>query len=112
MDIKFQVFRKKTLTADVSISGKTINVIVFTDNRLDTCGFYPGMDVYQAGECIKLRCFPEDRKNSDDLLKTLGLDYYDPWEIVKKTHGLMYNDYSWFKFEGESIEYDNIKIRN
>ncbi len=33
--------------------------------------------------------FPEDRKNSDDLLKTLGLDYYDPWEIVKKTHGLI-----------------------
>lgn len=34
------------------------------------------------------RCFPRERVNAKDLLHDLGLDYYEPELICRKTHGM------------------------
>lgn len=44
------------------------------------------------------RCFPKSRANAKELLKELGLDYYDPFEIVKITKGRMAEDDQWLEF--------------
>lgn len=44
------------------------------------------------------RCFPEQRANKKDLLRILGVDSYNPWEICKKTEGRMVEDHQWLEF--------------
>ncbi|WP_257008320.1 hypothetical protein [Bacillus sp. FJAT-45350] len=36
--------------------------------------------------------FPETRVNADELLASLGLNSYNRWAIVRKTHGVMADD--------------------
>ena len=37
---------------------------------------------------------------------------YNPWEIVKKTHGVMFEDFIWVRFEGEALVWEDVKIRD
>lgn len=60
---------------------------------------------------LKSRCFPEDRVDRDELLEMLGLINYSPLSIAKKTHGILYDDFTWVKFAGEDITYKDVKIR-
>ena len=41
-------------------------------------------------------------------LKKLGLAYYDPLGIVKKTHGVSYNDFLWIQFSGEHLMWKDV----
>lgn len=50
------------------------------------------------------RCFPPERFGADELLKELGLDKYDRWEIVKRTGAEMTGvDKFWIDF-GQQIK--------
>ncbi len=60
------------------------------------------------GQILKDRCFDEKRPDADKLLTALGLSEYNPYEICKKTHGKMLQDKTWFKFEGETINYSKL----
>jgi len=60
------------------------------------------------GQILKDRCFDEKRTDADKLLNALGLSEYNPYEICKKTHGKMIQDKTWFKFEGETINYKTL----
>ena len=61
---------------------------------------------------LEKRCFPKERYNCRQLLQDAGLDYYNPLDIVKKTHGVMADDLFWIRFEGEGPElWDTINPR-
>ena len=60
---------------------------------------------------LEERVFPRTRANADDLLKKLGLSKYEPIEIIKTTHGVMWEDFHWIKFEGEELTYDKVRLR-
>jgi hypothetical protein len=57
------------------------------------------------------RCFPKERPSCKQMLRALGVPFYEPELIVRKTHGLQYEDYLWLRFDDEVINYDDIKIR-
>lgn len=44
---------------------------------------------------LEERCFPPGRANAKDLLRALGIDYYDPLQIIEKTKGRMAEDHQW-----------------
>lgn len=48
---------------------------------------------------LRDRCFPETRGNKKSILRSLGLDYYDPLAIVEKTQGRISEDNLWMKFK-------------
>lgn len=54
------------------------------------------------------RCFEEARPDKYELLNRLGLTEYNPWEIVKVTHGRLWDDYLWIKFEGEDLTWKDV----
>lgn len=60
-------------------------------------------------EFLKERCFPKERGNCKEILEGLGLDFYEPFEIVQKTHGVMGCDSNWIKFEGEDLKYKEVR---
>lgn len=50
---------------------------------------------------LESRCFPRTRDKLKWILRDLGLDYYDPYLICKKTQGRMAEDHMWIKFVEE-----------
>jgi len=47
------------------------------------------------------RCFPRTRVDCDFLLKSIGLSEYAPYNIVRKTHGVLFDDRYWIRFIDE-----------
>ena len=41
---------------------------------------------------------PKTRENIDDILRHIGLPYYDQWEIYKHNSGRNYSDYASIQF--------------
>ena len=41
---------------------------------------------------LSSRCFPKSRANQKDIIKKLGLPFFDPLLIIEKTHGRMAED--------------------
>jgi len=50
-------------------------------------------------EFLEDRCVPRQRAGLNEYLDALGLDEYDPFEIVKRTSGRMAEDSQWIKVE-------------
>ena len=48
--------------------------------------------------------FPETRYNCKEVLEALGLDCYDRYAIVRKTHGTIWNSQTWIKFDDDPPE--------
>ncbi len=46
---------------------------------------------------LEERCVPRQREGIREYLDALGLDEYDPWEIVKRTQGRMAEDEQWIE---------------
>lgn len=60
---------------------------------------------YQDFLCLlEGRCFPKSRANAKQLLRDAGIDFYDPMQIVKKTHGVMSDDFFWIRFDNEDSD--------
>jgi hypothetical protein len=58
------------------------------------------------------RCFPRSRGDAEKILNSLGMSNYSPLGIVRKTHGVLFDDYVWLRFEGEeNLTYEDIGYR-
>ncbi len=55
-------------------------------------------------EFLEERCFPRTRHHVKYYLKQLGLDFYDPLNIVRKTKGCVYGDSFWIEFVEDGRE--------
>jgi len=51
------------------------------------------------------RVFPDHMPFTQGELKRFGVEEYNPYEIIRKTHGIMNGDQYWFKFPGEELTY-------
>lgn len=58
---------------------------------------------------FKRRCLPETRANLREALESIGLVGYDPFNIVRKTYGLIYGDCMWIRFGGVKKTYEEVK---
>lgn len=48
---------------------------------------------------LESRCVPASRAHIQDILKDLGLDFYDPLAIIEKTEGRMAEDRQWIRMQ-------------
>lgn len=107
----FEVYWKDEITARVYVKDKDVIVSRYTDNPLKQLFADRKMTRYQLGKIFELRCWEKDRADINEILKNLGLKEYNPYEIVRKTHGVSYNDYIWFRFPGEKIMSKDVLVR-
>lgn len=59
-------------------------------------------DIYYL---FRLRSFPDNAPFTSIELFRLELEEYNPYEIIRRTHGLQPNDMYWIKFSDENINY-------
>lgn len=50
---------------------------------------------------LESRCFPRNRDKMKYILKDMGLQSYDPWQIVQITGGRMAEDHQWLRIVTE-----------
>lgn len=48
---------------------------------------------------LEERCVPKSRSGIREYLETIGVESYEPLEIIKKTNGRMAEDNQWLKWE-------------
>lgn len=107
----FEVFWKDEITARVYVREKEVLVSRYTDHPLKQLFAKNKMTRYQLNKIMELRCWERGREDIDDILKSLGLTEYNPYEIVRKTHGVSYNDFIWFRFSGEQLTSRDVLVR-
>lgn len=56
-------------------------------------------DWEQFEQFLEERCFPRSRHGMKLILRDMGLQSYDPWQIVHITQGRMAGDQHWISFE-------------
>lgn len=110
-DIKFQVLWRDKVTADVEIVDNKAHIKKYDTNPIRRLFPYEETDAYHVVSILEGRCWPRNRVNIDELLKACGLETYDVMGIIRATHGRMYNDQVWIRFEGEDLTYEDMDLR-
>ena len=111
-DYTFEVFWKDELSARVSAKGKRVHVSRYIIHPVRQLFYSDNITRNQLNEILKLRCFDEGRPDIKDILKAWGLSEYRPIDMVRKTHGVTYNDYIWFRFPGEKLTAKDVLVRD
>ena len=110
-DFSLEVWWKNRLTAKVHSEGTKVYVESTEKNPMKR--LFPNMTLsrYQASEVLKMRCWDPGRPDIRELLAACGLTKYVPLDIVRKTHGVSYNDFLWIKFPGEDLRAEAVLVR-
>lgn len=115
-DYRFSVFYMNEKTADVTVSSNQVEYQVYVDlddprmqTRVPFCFMNITMD--NLYEFLESRCMPRDRTSLKQYIEDLGLDEYNPYEIVRLTHGVMWEDNMWLKFPGEDVSWEDVRVR-
>lgn len=111
-NFSFEVYWKDDITARVYVKGKNVTVSRFTENPGKQLFAEKKMTRYQLGKIFEMRCWEKERADINEILGNLGLKEYNPYEIVRKTHGVSYNDYIWFRFPGEELSSKDVLVRD
>lgn len=97
-------YNRQTLCTRIcaDYTDKTLRVENHTDNLVKTAfgrNTKPTWDDFM--EFLEERCVPRERAGIREYLEALGLDEYDPMEIVKRTQGRMAEDEQWIEVREE-----------
>ena len=107
----FEVFWKNELSARVSVRKNKVHVSRYIIHPVRQIFHADEITRNQLMEALKLRCLEEGRPDINEWLKYRGLNSYNPLEIVRKTHGVSYNDYIWIRFPGENLRAEDVLVR-
>ncbi len=107
----FEVFWKNELSARVSVRKNKVHVSRYIIHPVRQIFHADEITRNQLMEALKLRCLEEGRPDINEWLKYRGLNSYNPLEIVRKTHGVSFNDYIWIRFPGENLRAEDVLVR-
>lgn len=110
-NFSFDVMYKTEKCATVDIINNVAHIKKYSPNPIHCMFNQDNIPVFKVLERLESRCWPRDRQNIQELLAHIGLTEYNILGIIRKTHGLMRNDYTWIRFSDENISYNDIKIR-
>ena len=111
-EYSFEVFYKNDISARVSVKKSKVHVSRFIIHPVRQLFYSDNITRHQLNEILRLRCFEEGRTDTPEKLRALGLKEYNPQMIVRKTHGVSYNDYLWFRFPGENLRAEDVLVRD
>lgn len=90
---------------DIDFLHKKIWIENKTDKILHRAfGVVQHPDWEQFEEFLESRCFPCTRANLKNILRDVGVDSYDPLQIIEHTKGRMAEDQQWIEIEYYNAE--------
>lgn len=109
-DYAFDVMWQDELIASVAITEnrKKIEVKKYSE-ELAKQPFWGGkVDLFRIYNFLEDRCYEMGRPDMPEILKQMNLKEYNPWEMVKITHGRIYEDCLWLRFPGETLTWKDV----
>lgn len=110
-EYSFEALWKDEITARVCVKDHQVSVERYVLHPVKQIFAASVISRNQLNKVLELRCFDRGRPDIMDILAHLGLTEYNPYEIVKKTHGVSYNDFIWLRFPGEKITSKDVLVR-
>ncbi|MBD5474570.1 MAG: hypothetical protein HDR17_01070 [Lachnospiraceae bacterium] len=109
----FTVMHRNEPVAQVQISDDHMNVRIekiIPDSLIQPFG---GNDLsLNRVYCfLKSRCYEDDRADLQEILNQAELKENNPWQWNRITHGVTWEDDLWIKFDGEELEWENVRWR-
>ena len=98
----FKLYDDKTLCTKIcaDFTDKTLIAENYTENIVKTAFGENGIPNWDDFErFLEERCMPKSRAGIREYLETIGVDEYNPIEIIKKTKGKMAEDKQWLELE-------------
>jgi len=113
---KFSVLYENKKTADVQVSEDAVDYRVYVDlndrgMRTHVPFCFQNVSMENLYDFLESRCMPKDRTCLEQYLKDLNLDEYNPYKIVRITHGVMWEDNLWLKFPDETVTWEDVRVR-
>ncbi|KSV59157.1 hypothetical protein [Acetivibrio ethanolgignens] len=108
---KFEYLSLDKVNTVVTVDYNTNKVTVknFTDDIVDTAFGLVEPTIDDLDDFFETRCFDRNRPDSKEILEALGLPYYDPEQIVRRTYGRFTDDYYWLRFDDEQVVWEDVK---
>lgn len=69
------------------------------------------LDLERIYDFLKSRCYEDGRVDLPEILSQAGLKSNNPWQWMRITHGVTYDDMFWIKFPGEDLRWEDVKVR-
>ena len=100
--VQFEFYDRKILCTKIiaDFTDETLSVENTTENIVKTAfgkNEAPTWEDFQ--NFLEERCVPRSRSGIREYLEAIGVEEYDPLEIIKKTEGRMAEDNQWLKWE-------------
>ncbi len=105
---KLEYYDKNTLCTTIAadFSDKTLSFENYVGDNIKTAfGKNESPDWADFEDFLSERCVPKSRSGIQHYINALGVDEYEPIEIIKKTQGRMADDNQWLKIC--EVEYEN-----
>lgn len=99
---KITYYNRKAVCSIIfaDFSDKTLKSENYTDNIVKTAFGNNHLPTWTDFEnFLAERCIPKERSGIREYLETIGVDEYNPIEIIKRTEGRMAEDEQWLKVE-------------
>lgn len=102
IDYEFDYMAKDDVVSHITVyKDGTVDINNFTDNKYLLPFLYDGVTREDVEDMFARRVFDIGRPDKDELLKEMGVPFYDPIMIILKTRGVMLRDYFWIRFNKE-----------
>ncbi|MBQ4569610.1 MAG: hypothetical protein IJA62_06125 [Ruminococcus sp.] len=100
--MKFEFYDGEVLCTKIiaDFTDETLSVENTTVHIIKTAFGKKEAPTWEDFECfLEERCVPQSRSGIREYLETIGVEEYDPLEIIKKTSGRMAEDNQWLNWE-------------
>lgn len=108
----YEILYKDTVVKEVLLSKNKKEILSINKSKeLILDPFKNEPSVFDFYTFLKSRCYEDDRDNLDEILKQANLSSNNPYEFVKASHGVTWEDYFWIRFKNENITWEEVKVR-
>ena len=78
----------------VDFKSETVRIENYTESIIKRAfGVNNNPDINDFMDLVKRRCFSQNADGLKERLRQIGLDYYNPLDIISRTNGEMAEDY-------------------
>lgn len=112
--LEFDYLHKDIVCSHVKVDFNTDEVTVtnYTDDIASQAIGKTPPTIERIEALLEERCFDRGRADLREILKAMDLPFYDPEQIVRKTHGVFMDDFYWIRFAGEDLKWKDVNIRD
>ncbi len=95
----------------ISTGRKFVLLIKKTRNRLLQPFYRDRITIFELYNFLKDRCYEDGRADLNNILNKANLKDNNPYEWIKVSHGVTWEDYFWIREKGEDISWEEVRVR-